>query len=136
MKKSNLLEVRFQTFNDFKKEVSKALSSKLTSLQKEKCIFFDSVASFRNFMTVQKVEILTVVANLSPGSIYELAKLVDRDFAAVLRDCTGLESAGFISLKDKKDPKSSKVPKLIFDYSGIAIYLPSTPYQIDFRKVA
>ena len=136
MKKIEFLEVHFQAFGDFKKEVTKALSKRVAAIQPKNHVIFDSVASFRNFMTIQKIELLTTIAVLKPSSIYELAKLVDRDFAAVLRDCTGLTATGFINLKEMNDAKGTKVPQLKFSYGGIAVYLPKSPYQIEFKAAA
>ena len=136
MKKNEFLEIRFQAFEDLKKEVSKALAKRAKLIQKKNEIFFDTVAAFRNFMTIQKIEILTIIAVQKPASIYELAKLVDRDFAAVLRDCTGLEATGFITLKSTNNAKGSKIPQLRFSYGGIIIYLPKNPYQIEFSVAA
>ncbi|MBI3534390.1 MAG: hypothetical protein HY072_02740 [Deltaproteobacteria bacterium] len=136
MKKLKFLQIHFQSFEDFKNEVTKALTTRSTSIQPKEHIIFDSVASFRNFMTIQKIELLTSIATRKPSSIYELAQFVDRDFAAVLRDCTGLETIGFIRLKDVNDSKKTKIPQLKFEYCGIAIFLPKSPYQIEFKVAA
>ncbi|MCM2323780.1 MAG: MarR family transcriptional regulator [Oligoflexia bacterium] len=134
--KPKFLEVRFQSFDEFKKEVKSALAKRTPSTQPSNTIMFDSVASFRHFMTIQKIELLTAISTRRPMSIYELAKMVDRDFAAVLRDCTGLEQTGFITLKESKDRKKTKIPLLRFDYVGLVIYLPKSPYQIQFDVAA
>jgi predicted transcriptional regulator len=136
MKKNDFLEVHFQAFGDFKKEVTKALSKRKRQIQSKNQIVFESVPTFRNFMTIQKIEVLTTIALQKPTSLYDLAKLVDRDFAAVLRDCTGLEAMGFITLKATNDPKGTKVPQLRFSYGGIIIFLPKHPYQIEFGLAA
>jgi predicted transcriptional regulator len=136
MKKIEFLEVRFQAFGDFKKEVTKALAKRTRLIQQKNQIIFDTVASFRNFMSIQKIELLTAIAIQKPSSIYSLAKLVDRDFAAVLRDCTGLAAMGFINLKEANDAKRTKIPQLRFNYGGIIIFLPKHPYQIEFSIAA
>ena len=136
MKKNDVLEIHFQSFKDFKKEVTSALAKKKASVQPKNVIYFESVNGFRNFMSVQKVEILTVIHVLEPKTIYELAKLVDRDFAAVLRDCSALEATGFITLNESKDAKNSKRPALVFPYKKIIIHLPNRPYSIEFREAA
>ncbi len=136
MKKNEFLEIHFQPFGGFKKEVTKALAKRTPHVQAKNHIVFDSVASFRSFMTIQKIELLTTIATQKPSSIYELAKWVDRDFAAVLRDCTGLETAGFITLKPVNDAKGSKAPRLSFAYHGMIIFLPKNPYQIEFSIAA
>lgn len=133
MKKHEVLEIHFQAFENFKKEVKRALVKRSQLIQPKNHIIFDSIASFRNFMTIQKIELLTVIATQKPSSIYELAQMVDRDFAAVLRDCTGLDTMGFIRLKDAKDAKKTKIPQLRFNYSGLVVYLPKSPYQIEFQ---
>lgn len=136
MKKPKFMEIHFQPFGEFKREIKSALTKRTTLVQPENEIVFDSVASFRHFMTIQKIELLTAIATQHPSSIYELARLVDRDFAAVLRDCTSLEATGFITLKATKDAKKTKKPQLRFDYCGIIVFLPKSPYQIEFKIAA
>jgi len=134
--KNKILEIHFQSLADFKKEMKRTLSKREASIQPLHHIFFDSVESFRKFMTIQKIELLTAIATQKPSSIYELTKMIDRDFAAVLRDCTSLAGAGFIKLKETKDNKNTKIPMLSFAYSVIAVLLPKRPYQIEFMEAA
>jgi len=137
MKKSKILEIHFQPLKDFKKEVKQALRERKKLIQPHHHIYFESVADFRKFMTIQKIELLTTIAIHEPTSIYELAKLVDRDFAAVLRDCTGLELTGFMKFQEAKGSKKSKAPTLAFDYTCISVRLPkSGSYQIEFKEAA
>ena len=136
MKHNHVLEIHFKNRKEFFRKVSQALSKREPLIQSKHQIFFESVSSFRNFMTIQKIEILTTIATQKPSSIYELAKFVDRDFAAVLRDCTNLEGTGFIKLRVTKGAKRTKVPRLVFDYVVMAIELPHSPYQIEFKHVA
>jgi len=134
--KNKILKIHFQSLSNFKKDVKRALLHRGKSLQPKEQLFFDSVESFRKFMTIQKVELLTAIAVQKPTSIYELAKMVDRDFAAVLRDCTNLEGAGFIRLKETKNSKKTKIPALSFAYSVIAVFMPKQKYQIEFLGAA
>lgn len=134
--KNDTLEIRFQDFKTFKKATKDALSKRKKTIQPKNHIYFESLAVFRHFMTIQKIEILTVIVNCHPGSIYELANMVDRDFAAVLRDCNMLEGTGFIKLKPAKDNKNTKIPELSFDYSSILVKLPQSEYSIEFDTAA
>lgn len=136
MKKNNVLEIHFKSFRDFIDEAKTALSTRTPLIQPKHIIYFEFVEGFRNFMTMQKVEILTVIYNCKPKTIYELAKIVDRDFAGVSRDCTALSTTGFIRLKKTKDAKGSKKPELSFPYKYISVLLPRSPYQIEFKDVA
>jgi predicted transcriptional regulator len=87
-------------------------------------------------MTEQKLAILATIISQRPTSIYQLAQLVERDFANVQRDCTALEAAGFIRLKDSKDAKGSKIPCLAFDYTRIVVQMPKATYAHDFGIAA
>jgi predicted transcriptional regulator len=136
MKTTKALEIRFKSLKNLIGEVGASLKTRKPSIQPKNEIYFASLAGFRSFMSIQKIEILSVIANHTPKSIYELAKWVDRDFPAVLRDCISLESAGFIQLKEKKDSKGTKQPKLAFTYSRIIVNLPNSPYQIEIRDAA
>lgn len=136
MKRNRVLQIHFQDFGGFEEEIRTALSRRKHLVQPKNQIVFDSLSSFRKFMTIQKIELLTIIATQKPSSIYELAKLTDRDFAAVLRDCASLEGTGFIKLIDANDPKRTKVPRLAFEYNQIRIFLPKGAYQIEFRDVA
>jgi predicted transcriptional regulator len=62
--------------------------------------------------------------------------LVDRDFAAVLKDCNSLEMTGFIRLEDKDNSRKSKAPTLSFPYTAIHVFLPTNAYQIKFDLAA
>lgn len=136
MKKNDALEIHFQNCKDFKKEVTTALAKRKPLMQPKNKIYFESIEGFRNFMTMQKVEILTVIYNCEPKTIYELTKIVNRDFAAVFRDCTALKTTGFIDLKESKDAKGSKKPVLSFSYKCISVFMPRSPYQIEFKEAA
>ena len=116
MRTRKVLDIYFQNFSEFKKEIMSAISKKKAVIQPVNRICFESVASFRNFMTIQKIEILNVISTQKPNTIYGLAKLVGRDFAGVLRDCISLETVGFIKLKESKDARGSKKPILSFPY--------------------
>ena len=87
-------------------------------------------------MTIQKIELLSAIAAQKPGSIYELAKAVDRDFAAVLRDCIALAGVGFIVLEKANDSRGTKIPKFPFSYSCILILAPKHSYKIEFQQAA
>lgn len=131
MKKTKTLEIKFQSFNDMAATVSKALSKRKKLIQKKNEIIFDSIQNYRKFMTMHKIEILSAILQKQPSSIYELASFVDRNFAAVFKDCTALEAMGFIELKEKGDSKNSKIPALAFDYDRIFIDIPERAIQIE-----
>ena len=87
-------------------------------------------------MTEQKLAILAVIANKKPTSIYQLAQLVDRDFANVQRDCVALAGHGFIELEDAGDAKKSKAPRLSFDYNRIEVHMQQVTYAHELGTAA
>lgn len=134
--KGKKLEIHFRSFGEFEKDMGRALARHEKRIRPYNHIYFDSVDGFRRFMTIQKLELLTVIANQKPKSIYELAKIVDRDFPAVQKDCVSLAAVGFIKWIERKSGRQQKKPILSFNYSCISIYLPKAGYQIEFSEAA
>lgn len=131
MKKDRVLTIKFESWKSFKESVTSALESRKPSITPKDTLVFASVADYQKFMTEQKLAILAAIINRKPSSIYRLAQLVDRDFANVQRDCVALAGMGFIELREAKDSKKSKVPRLAFSYTKIVIQMPSVTYSHD-----
>ncbi len=134
--KDKALTVKFQNWGEFKENVAKAFKEQKRSISPKDVVVFSSVTEYQKFMTEQKLAILAVVANKRPQSIYQLAQLVDRDFANVQRDCVGLAAHGFMKLEDAGDAKGSKTPQLAFDYMRIIIQMPTISYSHDLHEAA
>ncbi len=56
------------------------------------------IASLRQLLSNEKARLLHITKTKKPESIYELAKLLGRDFKAVRHDIRLLEQFGFIEL--------------------------------------
>ena len=56
------------------------------------------LSDLRQLLSNEKARLLHIIKTKNPGSIYELAKLVGRDFKAVRHDIKLLEKFGFIEL--------------------------------------
>jgi len=56
------------------------------------------IESLRSLLSNEKARLLHIVKTKQPSSIYELAKLLGRDFKAVRSDIKLLEQFGFIEL--------------------------------------
>lgn len=136
MKNKKEMFVAFKSLDEFGKEAVKAIKTKKTQIQPLNVIYFDTWTSFRSFMTLQKIEILTMISSLKPNSIYELTRLLDRSLSAVQKDCEALEQVGFISLEKQTTGRGQVVPRLKFNYDKIIVQLPKHPYQLSFKAVA
>lgn len=133
MKSKKEMIVEFKSLNELGKDAIKSIKTRKPNLQPENIIYFDSWTSFRGFMSLQKLEILTMISSLEPKSIYELMRLLDRSLSAVQKDCEALEHAGFITLEKQKTGRGQVVPRLKFNYDKIVVQLPRHPYELSFK---
>ena len=108
-------------FSDFKKvasQVKKGRSSKSTHYE----IAFDNKKDFNLFL--RNLNLLSVILNSKPESIYELAKLADADFSKVKKVMAFFTDTGVVRIKEKKKGRrSTKQP--IIDYDRIEFNLKS-----------
>ena len=88
----------------------------------EEKIVVESLDVLRKILTPERLRILQVIKNEEPKSIYELAKLLGRDRAAVIRDLKVLQEIGFVEVSKKKDEKGRK--KLVVPYDEIIVKIP------------
>ncbi len=136
MKNKKVLFIAFKSLSELEGEVLDTMKSGKPHIQNKNLIYFDTLKSFREFLTVQKLELLAVIASQKPSSIYELAQLLERDVAPVQRDCTVLTNTGFIVLKDSKSSRGAKLPRLKFDYNCLVVQLPKLSYELKFDAAA
>lgn len=134
--KNQTLTVEFKSLAQIEKDLLLLPKNKSPKIQPKNVVYFDSLASFRNFMTIQKIEILTLVAEEKPKSVYELSKMLNRSIAPVQKDCQMLEAAGFIVFEKEKGGRGAMAPKLTFNYHTILVKLPEHPYELQFKTSA
>jgi len=138
--KNKTLKVKFESWEDFKnrsrKELKEVVQSRKKFIQPSDVLMFSSVAVYQRLMSEQKYMILAAIHNLKPASVYQLAKLVDRDFANVKKDCDSLTGAGFVVLEDTGDNRNTKTPRLRFNYDTIEIHLPTMVYSHSLGEAA
>lgn len=136
MKFKKEMIINFMTLEELCQGAIRAIETRIPSIQPKNVIYFENWTGFRNFMTLQKIEILLMISNVKPKSIYELAKLLDRSLGAVQKDCDMLARIGFIKLQKQKTGRGSIMPKLAFDYDKIVVKLPNHPYELRFKAAA
>lgn len=85
-------------------------------------ISFDSMETFKKVMTSNKLELLIAIARLRPESINQLAKLVNREFPHVHKECHSLAVLDFITLEEMEGAKKQLKPRLSFDYDIIRVH--------------
>ena len=83
---------------------------------------FTDLETLRKLLSNEKSRILYTLKNKKVSSIYELAKLIKRDFKSVYEDLKFLEKLGFIEFYSEKKGKREKlVPTLLTDKIELVI---------------
>jgi len=83
---------------------------------------FSDVALLRKLLSNEKSRIIYTIKNKHPKSIYELAKILQRDFKSVYEDLQILERFGFIEFhSNKKGKRESLQPVLTVENLQIII---------------
>ena len=134
--KNQTITVEFKDISNIEKDLLSLAKKKSPKIQPKNIVYFDTMGSFRNFMTLQKLEILALIAEEKLKSVYELAKMLNRAIAPVQKDCQMLEAAGFIVFNKEKGGRGTITPKLIFPYHCILVKLPEHPYELQFKTAA
>ncbi|VVB79757.1 Uncharacterised protein [uncultured archaeon] len=99
------------------------LPLKALGLKKEE-YDFSGVAALRKLLSKERVRMLNIIKEQKPGSIYDLAKKLNRGFKSVFEDIQLLERFGLIELiAEKKNGRVRHKPILISDTLTIHLYL-------------
>jgi len=86
-------------------------------------IVVESLDALRKILTPERLRILQVIRNENPESVYELAKMLNRDRASVIRDLEALEFLGLVEYsEEKKGGRIRKKP--VVPYDEIDVHIP------------
>jgi predicted transcriptional regulator len=116
MKKKHA-KIIVKTIENSKREWKEALKGKKKGLQKDDEIIFVSLEAIARVFSKGRMEILRTIIQKHPKSIYELAKILDRDFKNVHTDVKLLADIGLIDLKETGNNRNGLVP--LAKFSGI-----------------
>ena len=85
---------------------------------------FEGLGIIRKILSNERARLLNTVKNKKPGSIYELAKMLSRDFKSVSDDIKLLYKFGFIEMVAEKTGKRERLkPVIVVDSMHIHIKL-------------
>ena len=83
---------------------------------------FTSIEAARNFLTRERLALMRTIRTRHPGSLYELAKMVKRDFKNVQEDIRILERHGLVRIsKEPRGKRKVKVPQVLFEEIALKI---------------
>ena len=103
---------------------SGAFSAIFGRFRSEKKHTNSDIALLRSLLSNEKARLLHVLKTKQPNSIYELAKILGRDFKSVRTDITALENFGFIEMIPVHKGKRQKLkPLLVLDELKITVQI-------------
>jgi len=83
---------------------------------------FTSLEAARNFLTRERLALLRAIKSRHPGSIYALARMVDRDLKNVQEDIRILERHGLVKTTARpRGSRTIKVPEVPFEEIALHI---------------
>ena len=83
---------------------------------------FSGLKDLRQLLSNEKAKLLNIIQGKKPESLYNLAKISERDFKAVSKDIKLLQKYGFIELKeDAKGKRKRLKPEIAIDSLQINI---------------
>ena len=85
---------------------------------------FDSLLLLRSILSNEKARVINVVKTQKPKSIYDLARMLKRDFKSISNDVKMLEKFGVLDLIAEKTGSRSRLrPVLVADSINLEIEL-------------
>lgn len=109
-----------ESLKDFATTWKKLESGK--KVKKEEGIYFDSIDTMRSVLTNNRLLILKTIRDRKPGSVYVLARMLERDLKNVNQDLKLLADMGLVTLEKTETDKKRVVPHV--DYGKILLEIP------------
>ncbi|MBF0565503.1 MAG: ArsR family transcriptional regulator [Nitrospirae bacterium] len=107
-------------FNEIKEVVRKIELG--DNVKKHEGISFEDIDTLRKILTDGRLKVLKAIKKHNPQSIYELAKLLDRDIKNTYDDVHFLAEMGLIELTKTKEGREKTTPKV--NYDNILVKIP------------
>jgi len=109
-----------ELFNEIKEVWNKL--EKGEKVKKHEGISFANLDVMRKVLTEERLRILKVIRKEHPTSIYELAKILERDIKNTFDDVQYLAEVGLIELKKSKVGREKITP--LVNYDKILLEIP------------
>lgn len=77
--------------------------------------YFTSLEAMRKVLTPKRIELVHIIREKTPDSIYELAQLAGRDLKNVQDDVAMLARIGLISLSRTSTTRERVIPRVEYD---------------------
>lgn len=106
--------IGIKSLDDALKEAG-AVFEKVSKGKKTKsktAVYFSNLKEMRRALTEKRLELLKAIKDKEPSSVYDLAKMLNRDLKNVLQDITYLQELGII---DVTQTGTKKIPQFHYD---------------------
>ncbi len=91
------------------------------NVKRERGIYFENLETFRRALTKKRLELLHIIKEKHPSSIYELAKVLKRDMKNVTIDLEYLKEIGLVEIKKSKEKRERFIPQINYDAVNVEI---------------
>lgn len=102
-----------QMLDEFANTYKRAAAGKL--VKKTQGTFFASIDAVRKVLTENRMQLMRVIKEKKPASLYELAKFSRRDLKNVSQDIAFLEDLGLVDLEKPHGSRKQRRPVLLSD---------------------
>ncbi|HEC96741.1 MAG TPA: hypothetical protein ENI58_01055 [Nitrospirae bacterium] len=92
-------------------------------LRKKEVLYFSGIRDFRKALTEKRLEILKIIREKKPSSIYALAKLTGRNLKNVIQDVEYLHRIGLLELKRTTEGRGENTPVVNYERIRLEIYV-------------
>lgn len=113
------VRIIIKTLDQVNSEWKKALKGEYRRIQPKNEIVLLNFETAARIFSKGRMEILQTIVRKKPESIYELAKILGKDFKTVHTDVKFLHQLGLIELKETDDARNGLKPIALF--SGIEL---------------
>lgn len=93
------------------------------SVEENEAVYFSSIEAMRKALTPLRIEILKTIKERRPSSIYELAKMMNKDSSNINSHVMHLAEIGLIEMEQQSDGRGNIIPLVIYDEIDIKIPL-------------
>ena len=84
-------------------------------IDKRRGVYFTSLEAMRKVLTEKRLELLHIIKEQQPDSVYELSKIVKRDLKNINSDLDLLRDIGLVSMSKARKGRERVIPRVNYD---------------------
>jgi predicted transcriptional regulator len=119
-------EIRIKTTEEALKDFAHTFEAVKAGkrVRKREGVYFTSVEAARNLLTPERIKLLTLIHHQGPQSIYQLARICNRDPKNVHEDIKLLERYGILRTRLRtRASRTQRVSEVLYDEINLRIPL-------------